>query len=185
VAFRQQGGKQNWIKKTQSGNTCNMYEWHDFPVREGFSLSIEAGRAAIRRIEFRARGTENKSTNLVMLEAVRQLRLYFAGELDTFDLPLEMGGTEFQQRVWSALRTIPYGQTRSYSEIAGQIGAPRAVRAVGAANGRNPIPIVVPCHRVIGANGSLTGFGGGLAWKRLLLDLESKYAQRIGQAAAR
>ena len=104
-----------------------------------------------------------------MRETIRQLRLYFAGDLRMFDLPLELIGTEFQKQVWSALVTIPYGETRSYTEIAEQIGAPRAVRAVGAANGRNPIPIIVPCHRVIGASGSLVGFGGGLEWKRLLL----------------
>jgi methylated-DNA-[protein]-cysteine S-methyltransferase len=117
-----------------------------------------------------------------MHETIRQLRLYFAGELQIFDLPLEMVGTEFQKKVWSTLLTIPYGETRSYTEIAVEIGAPRAVRAVGAANGRNPIPIVVPCHRVIGASGSLVGFGGGLEWKRLLLDLEAKHAGRSRKA---
>ena len=109
---------------------------------------------------------------------MRQLQAYFKGELKSFDVPLEIAGTEFQKRVWSALRTIPYGQTRSYSQIAAQISAPQAVRAVGAANGRNPIPIIVPCHRVIGASGSLVGFGGGLEWKRLLLDLEATYVER-------
>ncbi|HKW98452.1 MAG TPA: methylated-DNA--[protein]-cysteine S-methyltransferase [Bryobacteraceae bacterium] len=162
-----------------------MYEWHQLTVRGGFSLSIEASSTAVRRIEFGTRIEVNKSTSAVMHEAIRQLRLYFAGELQNFDLPLEMNGTEFQRRVWAALRTIPYGETRSYSDIARQIGAPQAVRAVGAANGRNPIPIVVPCHRVIGRDGSLTGFGGGLAWKRLLLDLEAKHAHRVREAAAR
>ena len=134
-----------------------MYEWHQLTVRGGFSLSIEACSTAVRRIEFGTCTGVNKSTSAVMHETVRQLRLYFAGELENFDLPLEMNGTEFQRRVWTALRTIPYGETRSYSDIARQIGAPQAVRAVGAANGRNPIPIVVPCHRVIGRDGSLTG----------------------------
>ena len=119
-----------------------------------------------------------------MREPIRQLQAYFAGELKSFDVPLEIAGTDFQKRVWSALRTIPYGQTRSYSEIAAQIGAPQAVRAVGAANGRNPIPIIVPCHRVIGASGSLVGFGGGLEWKRLLLDLEATYVERSREATA-
>lgn len=105
-------------------------------------------------------------------EAVEQLDAYFAGELTTFDLELELAGTDFQRRVWSALRTIPYGETRSYGEIAGQIGAPGASRAVGLANGRNSIGIIVPCHRVIGASGSLTGYGGGLDRKRVLLELE-------------
>ncbi|OMC19611.1 methylated-DNA--[protein]-cysteine S-methyltransferase [Mycobacterium colombiense] len=106
-------------------------------------------------------------------EAVEQLGAYFAGELTNFDVELDLRGTEFQRRVWRALLTIPYGETRSYGEIAEQIAAPGAARAVGFANGHNPIAIVVPCHRVIGANGSLTGFGGGLQRKRTLLDLET------------
>lgn len=105
-------------------------------------------------------------------DAVEQLEAYFAGELHDFDLRLDMHGTDFQKRVWNALRTIPYGETRSYGEIAQQIGAPTAFRAVGLANGHNPIAVIVPCHRVIGANGSLTGFGGGLERKSALLDLE-------------
>ena len=158
-----------------------MYELSDFDVSPGFSLAIETGPAGLRRIEFGARG-ENSHQSSLMRETVRQLRLYFVGDLQTFDLPLDLIGTEFQKRVWNALVTIPYGETRSYTEIAAQIGAPRAVRAVGAANGRNPIPIVVPCHRVIGASGNLVGFGGGLAWKRLLLDLEAKHAGRSRKA---
>ena len=159
-----------------------MYELSDFQVLPGFSLSIETGPAGLRRIEFGARG-ENGHSSPLMRETVRQLRLYFAGELQIFDLPLELVGTDFQKKVWAALVTIPYGETRSYTQIAEQIGAPRAVRAVGAANGRNPIPIVVPCHRVIGASGSLVGFGGGLEWKGLLLDLEAKHAGRSRKAA--
>lgn len=107
-------------------------------------------------------------------EAVEQLGAYFAGELTNFDVELDLRGTEFQRRVWRALLTIPYGETRSYGEIAEQIAAPGAARAVGLANGHNPIAIVVPCHRVIGANGSLTGFGGGLGRKRTLLELEKQ-----------
>jgi methylated-DNA-[protein]-cysteine S-methyltransferase len=102
-----------------------------------------------------------------------QLAEYFAGERRTFEIPIALSGTPFQLSVWSALQRIPYGEVRSYSDIARQIGKPESVRAVGAANGANPIPIIVPCHRVIGANGSLTGFGGGIAVKRRLLDLES------------
>ncbi|MGA8252748.1 MAG: methylated-DNA--[protein]-cysteine S-methyltransferase [Mycobacterium sp.] len=105
-------------------------------------------------------------------EAVDQLGAYFAGELTDFDLELDLRGTDFQQRVWKALLTIPYGETRSYGEIAEQIGAPGSARAVGLANGHNPIAIVVPCHRVIGASGSLTGYGGGLERKQTLLELE-------------
>jgi methylated-DNA-[protein]-cysteine S-methyltransferase len=106
-------------------------------------------------------------------EAAAQLRDYFAGRRRRFDLPLAPRGTEFQRRVWEALRTIDYGETRSYRQIAEQVGAPGASRAVGLANGRNPIAVIVPCHRVIGADGSLTGYGGGMARKRVLLDLEA------------
>jgi len=108
----------------------------------------------------------------VLLRTGRQLDAYFAGELKTFDIPLGLDGTPFQLRVWSALRDIPFGQTRSYGQLAASLGAPSAMRAVGAANGRNPIAIVVPCHRVVGADGSLTGFGGGIERKKFLLNLE-------------
>ena len=107
---------------------------------------------------------------------VQQLTAYFAGELREFDLPTAAAGSAFQQRVWKALAEIPYGQTRSYRDIAERIDSPKAVRAVGLANGRNPISIIVPCHRVVGANGSLTGYGGGLPNKQLLLDLERRVA---------
>jgi methylated-DNA-[protein]-cysteine S-methyltransferase len=107
-------------------------------------------------------------------DAAAQLDAYFAGDLREFDLPLRLEGTPFQQRVWAALREIPYGETWSYGKLAAHIGQPSASRAVGLANGRNPIGIIVPCHRVIGANGSLTGYGGGLDRKRVLLDLEQR-----------
>lgn len=110
--------------------------------------------------------------NAAFAGTVDQLRAYFAGALTRFDLPLRLAGTPFQNAVWSALRDIPYGETVSYRALAGRIGRPTACRAVGAANGANPLPIVVPCHRVVGADGSLTGFGGGLKTKRALLDLE-------------
>jgi methylated-DNA-[protein]-cysteine S-methyltransferase len=106
-------------------------------------------------------------------DAGAQLGEYFAGERRAFELALAPAGSAFQLRVWRALREIPYGETTSYGELARSIGAPDAARAVGLANGRNPISVVVPCHRVIGADGSLTGFGGGLPNKRLLLDLEA------------
>lgn len=109
-------------------------------------------------------------------DAVDQLTAYFAGDLTEFDLELDMAGTQFQRRVWEALQTIPYGETCSYGEIARQIGSPSGSRAVGLANGHNPIGIIVPCHRVIGANGSLTGYGGGLDRKRALLELEKSRA---------
>ncbi|OWT60136.1 methylated-DNA--[protein]-cysteine S-methyltransferase [Candidimonas nitroreducens] len=109
----------------------------------------------------------------ILLEAARQLQEYFAGTRTHFELELEFAGTEFQKNVWQALLDIPYGQTRSYAQIAAQIGRPKAVRAVGAANGRNPLSIVAPCHRVIGKSGELTGYAGGLQAKELLLALEN------------
>ncbi|KJX75328.1 methylated-DNA--[protein]-cysteine S-methyltransferase [Mycobacterium lepromatosis] len=109
-------------------------------------------------------------------EAVSQLDAYFSGELNEFAIELDLRGTEFQQRVWRALKTIPYGETRSYGEIAKQVGAPGAARAVGLANSRNPIPVIVPCHRVIGASGQLTGYSGGLERKLTLLELEKDQA---------
>jgi methylated-DNA-[protein]-cysteine S-methyltransferase len=111
-------------------------------------------------------------------DAASQLHAYFDGQLRAFDLPLKTDGTEFQQTVWRALREIPYGETTTYSTIAKQIGKPAAVRAVGAANGANPIPIVIPCHRVIGASGSMTGFGGGIDVKKRLLALEARVTGR-------
>ncbi|MGB7360575.1 MAG: methylated-DNA--[protein]-cysteine S-methyltransferase [Mycobacterium sp.] len=107
-------------------------------------------------------------------DAVSQLHEYFGGERTEFDLELELFGTEFQRRVWAALLTIPYGETRSYGQIARQLDTPGAFRAVGLANGHNPIGIIVPCHRVIGANGSLTGYGGGLERKKALLEMEKQ-----------
>jgi methylated-DNA-[protein]-cysteine S-methyltransferase len=108
----------------------------------------------------------------VLAEAVKQLNEYFAREREVFSIPLRPAGTPFQLRVWKALEEIPYGHTRTYLDIARALGIPAAVRAVGAANGRNPLPIFVPCHRVIGSNGSLTGYGGGLEVKLELLRLE-------------
>ena len=110
----------------------------------------------------------------ILIETERQLGEYFAGTRNQFDLPLEPAGTEFQKKVWRALREIPFGQTRSYLELAKSIGSAKAVRAVGAANGKNPLSIVVPCHRIVGANGALTGFAGGLKAKAKLLALEAR-----------
>ncbi len=110
-------------------------------------------------------------------DAVEQLVAYFDGSLTEFSVDLQFGGTEFQRRVWEALLTIPYGETRTYGQIAQQVGAPTAFRAVGLANGHNPIGIIVPCHRVIGANGSLTGYGGGLDRKRKLLNMEKSASE--------
>ena len=113
-----------------------------------------------------------KAGHPVLVETERQLAEYFSGERRAFDVPLSFAGTDFQKRVWAALLAIPFGETRSYGEIADQLGNPGASRAVGAANGRNPISIIAPCHRVVGSNGKLTGFAGGLEAKAYLLDLE-------------
>ncbi|MFC0470551.1 methylated-DNA--[protein]-cysteine S-methyltransferase [Halalkalibacter kiskunsagensis] len=102
----------------------------------------------------------------------KQLEDYFSGERSTFDIPLDLCGTEFQKKVWNTLKEIEYGETKSYKEIAQKIGAPKAVRAIGGANNQNPIPIIIPCHRVIGSNGSMVGYGGGLDKKEILLSLE-------------
>lgn len=119
----------------------------------------------------------------VLLETERQLKEYFAGSRKVFDIPLDFAGTDFQKQVWQALLTIPFGETRSYRDIAEQIGNVKAVRAVGAANGRNPISIIAPCHRVIGASGDLTGFAGGLKAKEMLLLLEGhELKQKLSSA---
>lgn len=158
-----------------------LYTYTDSPVGrlmlagDGGSLqyvSFPAGKRARRPLDSWRRD------DALFGEAIRQLRAYFAGELTAFELPLELNGTAFQKSVWKALRNIPYGQTCSYGELAERIGRPTASRAVGAANGANPLPIIVPCHRVIGANGALTGFGGGVETKALLLRHEQR-VQRL------
>ena len=138
-------------------------------------LRLIASGAGIRSIEFAPFshvGALANPTNPLLAEAARQLHAYFAGRLRRFDLPLDLAGTGFRRRVWMELTRIPYGETRSYQDVARAVGAPNAVRAVGAANGANPVPIVIPCHRVIGAGGKLVGYGGGLPLKRRLLALE-------------
>lgn len=122
---------------------------------------------------------EEDSQHPVLKETERQLMEYFAGQRRRFDLALDFAGTDFQVRVWQALLSIPFGENRSYRDIAIQIGQPTAVRAVGAANGRNPISIIAPCHRVIGTSGSLTGFAGGLAAKQFLLSLEGQQTLQL------
>lgn len=142
-------------------------------------LLLAADDQGLRLIEFHsprhpmARLDQWQQGDHPLLQAAHaQLQEYFAGERQDFDLPLAPRGTEFQQQVWHMLASIPYGQTISYAQLAQRVGKPTATRAVGAANGRNPLPIVLPCHRVIGADGSLTGFGGGLPTKHYLLKLE-------------
>jgi methylated-DNA-[protein]-cysteine S-methyltransferase len=135
-------------------------------------LTLVERDGALVRLSFGAYGPDEPATPL-LARAAEQLREYFAGERREFDLPLAPSGTEFQLACWRALTEIPYGETRSYGEQAARIGRPDRARAVGAANGANPIAIIQPCHRVIGADGSLVGFGGGLETKRRLLDLEA------------
>ncbi|MDO4724249.1 MAG: methylated-DNA--[protein]-cysteine S-methyltransferase [Comamonadaceae bacterium] len=152
-------------------------------------LLIAASDRGLHAIEFpqgrhplKRDGVWQQGPHPLLAAAARQLGEYFAGSRRAFDLPLSPQGTDFQQRVWQALRAIPYGHTRSYAQLAAAIGQPKAMRAVGAANGRNPLPIIVPCHRVIGANGALVGFGGGLPTKLFLLRLEGALAQEPVQS---
>jgi methylated-DNA-[protein]-cysteine S-methyltransferase len=159
-----------------------MLEWTEVTVVDGVELRLVASAAGIRGIEFDRRPVpegQRNDGNPMLLEAARQLRAYFAGQLREFQLPLDIEGTGFQKRVWGQVAAIPYGETRSYLQIAQALGSPGAVRAVGAANGANPVPIVVPCHRVIGAKGKLVGYGGGLGMKKRLLELEGALAQRL------
>ena len=114
----------------------------------------------------------------VLAAATAQLAEYFAGRRQEFDIPLDLTGTEFQRAAWSALASVPFGETRSYRQQAEAIGRPKAVRAIGAANGRNPVPIVLPCHRIVGSDGSLTGYGGGLPIKEFLLNHEQAQSQK-------
>ena len=154
-----------------------VYKVVDSPVGKLKLVATDDGLAAIlwendppRRVRLNIAAED--VNHPVLLDTERQLHEYFARERRDFDLPLDPAGTGFQRKVWNALLTIPFGETRSYGQIARQIGTPRAVRAVGAANGRNPLSIVAPCHRVIGATGKLTGFAGGLETKAHLLALE-------------
>ena len=153
------------LTATDEGLTRVWFEEH----RHGGPRSVEWQRAA----------EVGGAAERILRDAREQLDAYFAGKRKSFDLPLAAAGTPFQERVWKALRTIPFGHTTSYGEIATRMGEPKAMRAVGAANGRNPISIVVPCHRVIGANGDLTGFGGGIERKRWLLEHEGALSREI------
>src|SRR5215467_5589606 len=151
------------------------YSYLDTPVGV---LLLVASEDGLREITFSKHGgrvlpkADWQEAPAVFGETVRQLRAYFRGELEEFEIRLAPQGTEFQQKVWSELAKIPYGETVSYGELARRIGNPKASRAVGLANGSNPIPIIIPCHRVIGSNGKLTGYGGGLPVKEKLLALE-------------
>jgi methylated-DNA-[protein]-cysteine S-methyltransferase len=157
-------------------NDTLYFDVMDSPIGR---LRLIADEQGLRRICFerdrhpRPEDTQGTHAPSRLAEVRQQLEQYFRGERREFDLPLRPLGTDFQLGVWQALRSIPFGHTISYAQLANQIGNPKAVRAVGGANGRNPLPIVVPCHRVIGADGSLTGFGGGVEIKQALLQLEA------------
>jgi methylated-DNA-[protein]-cysteine S-methyltransferase len=158
--------------------TQHVYKHMPSPVGTLTLVATDDGLSAIlwendrpRRVPLRLEA--EASDHPILVEAERQLTEYFAGRRTRFDLAFDVAGTPFQRKVWNALLAIPFGETRSYGQIAEQIGSPRAVRAVGAANGRNPLSIVAPCHRVVGANGALTGFAGGLDVKARLLALEA------------
>jgi methylated-DNA-[protein]-cysteine S-methyltransferase len=164
----------------------SMLEWSDVQPVDGLKLRLVASTSGIRAIDFHAAcavddtpGAMRNQENRLLAETCAQLRAYFAGQLRQFQVPLDMQGTGFQLRVWRQLEKIPYGETRSYLQIATALGSPQAVRAVGAANGANPIPIIVPCHRVIGAGGKLVGYGGGLPLKKRLLELEGALPMRL------
>ncbi|AEA67038.1 methylated-DNA--protein-cysteine methyltransferase [Pseudomonas sp. St386] len=161
-----------------------LYKTIQSPVGQLILVARETRLAAIlweneRLNRVRLGPLEEDPQHPVLKETERQLLEYFAGQRRRFELELDFAGTDFQIRVWQALLTIPFGETRSYRDIAIQIGQPTAVRAVGAANGRNPISIIAPCHRVIGSSGSLTGFAGGLAAKQLLLSLEGQQSLQL------
>ncbi len=159
-------------RANNSRTAASVSEWiMDSPIGR---LRLVSDGAALTAIDFHARGpgSPGAPADRVLRETVRQLGAYFEGRLRTFQLPLAPQGTPFQRAVWEALLAVPYGATTSYGAIAERVGRPRAVRAVGAANGANPIPIVIPCHRIIGKSGALTGYGGGLSIKEHLLKLE-------------
>lgn len=154
------------------------YTYVESPIGRLLLMSDGAALTVLHMLDEREsvelpRGAVQDASARPLSDAVRQLEEYFAGGRTAFDLPLRLAGTPFQRRVWQELQAIPYGTTISYGELARRIGEPGASRAVGMANGRNPIAVIVPCHRVIGANGHLVGFGGGLGRKRTLLDLEA------------
>jgi methylated-DNA-[protein]-cysteine S-methyltransferase len=136
------------------------------------TLPSESPAAALDWIRRHAPGAAQLPADERLATLARELHAYLAGQLRSFTTPVDLHGTDFQRQVWTALTRIPYGEVRSYADIAAAVGRPKAVRAVGATNGRNPVPVIVPCHRVIGKDGSLTGYAGGLDFKRLLLRVE-------------
>ena len=145
-----------------------------------YKLKIESDRQVIKAISFvKELGEASEFQPELIKRAIHQLNAFFDGSLKNFHLPLAPEGTDFQKKVWQLLCTIPYGKTRTYAEMARQLGDPKVIRAAASANGKNPIAIMIPCHRVVGTNGSLTGYSGGLENKRLLLALENRIANGV------
>ncbi|HLH90625.1 MAG TPA: methylated-DNA--[protein]-cysteine S-methyltransferase [Xanthobacteraceae bacterium] len=176
------------IRAGSAGYKTYVCKYVVTPVGNLRLVGSKDGLAAIlwpddNRLLIRLLISDEDANHPILVETERQLGEYFSGRRKTFDLKLDFLGTEFQKKVWQALLTIPFGETRTYAQIARQIGSPSAVRAVGAANGKNPISIVAPCHRVIGSNGKLTGFAGGLDAKAFLLRLEGASTAQVHQAA--
>lgn len=159
-----------------------MVEWTELKILDDLKIRLVATNSGLRAVKFHSFGEpdgERNDANKWMNQAADELREYFAGNLRVFRVPLDMQGTQFQLNVWNQLVRIPYGETRSYAQVAESIGKPQAVRAVGAANGSNPVAIIVPCHRVIGSSGKLTGYGGGLPLKKRLLELEGAWTMGL------
>lgn len=152
--------------------------WTSFTVAPGWTLHAAATEQGITRIQFAGPAAiPRDDAHPLLAHARSQLEEYFRGERESFDLPLDLRGTPFELTVWRALQQIPYGETISYAELARRCGSPRAFRAVGRANGKNPVAIVVPCHRVIASGGTLGGYSAGIAYKRWLLELEARSAK--------
>ena len=159
-----------------------MVQWSEVNVLDDLTIRLVASNSGLRALQFPPFGApegERNDANGWMNQAADELHSYFAGVLRIFRVPLDMQGTDFQLSVWNHLVRIPYGETRSYAQVAEAIGRSHAVRAVGAANGSNPVAIIVPCHRVIGSSGKLTGYGGGLPMKKRLLELEGAWTMGL------
>jgi methylated-DNA-[protein]-cysteine S-methyltransferase len=172
-----------WFVTVHTWHTVVMVEWTEVIIVDDLKIRLVASKSGLRALQFHPFGEpegERNNANTWMNQAANELHAYFAGNLRVFSVPLDMQGTEFQLSVWNHLLKIPYGETRSYAQVAEAVGRPKAVRAVGAANGSNPVAIIVPCHRVIGSSGKLTGYGGGLPLKKRLLELEGAWTMGLG-----
>lgn len=161
----------------KNADKITSFQYGYLSTTKGF-IEIKCDHEAIVQIIFADEPSQIESDQALMRDTKTQIQEYLLGNRTHFSLPIKNEGTEFQQKVWQALCSIPYGETRSYQDIAKQIGSPKAVRAVGTANGKNPLCIIVPCHRVVGKNGQLTGYSGGLSRKQWLLDLETMDKQK-------